>query len=38
MIEDPATSNQDRSILLTFLGLYQRNIDAQGSVKHLFRR
>ena len=37
MIENPATSNKDRSILLTFLGLYQREIDAQGAVKNLFK-
>jgi hypothetical protein len=38
VIDDTATSNKDRSILLTFLGLYQREIDPQTAVKHLFKR
>jgi hypothetical protein len=38
VIEDTTTSNKDRSILLTFLGLYQREIDLQGAVKNLFKR
>lgn len=38
MIDDGNTSNKDRSILLTFLGLYQREIDPQTAVKNLFKR
>lgn len=38
MIDDTNTSNKDRSILLTFLGLYQREIDSQTAVKNLFKR
>ena len=38
MIDDTNTSNKDRSILLTFLGLYQREIDPQITVKNLFKR
>lgn len=37
MIEDSTTTNKDRSILLTFLGLYQREIDVQAAVKNLFK-
>ncbi|CAF0802751.1 unnamed protein product [Rotaria sordida] len=36
-IDDSTTSNKDRSILLTFLGLYQRKIDPQTAVKNLFK-
>ncbi|CAF0867411.1 unnamed protein product [Adineta ricciae] len=35
--EDPSTIDQERSILLTFLGLYQREIDPQAAVQHLFK-
>lgn len=38
LIEDANTSNKDRSILLTFLGLYQREIDPPMAVKNLFKR
>lgn len=38
VIEDSTTTNKDRSILLTFLGLYQRELDPQTAVKHLFKR
>ncbi|CAF0871759.1 unnamed protein product [Rotaria sp. Silwood1] len=37
VIDDSTTSNKDRSILLTFLGLYQRKIDPQTAVKNLFK-
>jgi hypothetical protein len=37
-IDDTTTSNKDRSILLTFLGLYQREIDPQAAVKNLLKR
>lgn len=37
VIDDTTTSNSDRSILLTFLGLYQRKIDQQAAVKTLFK-
>jgi tetratricopeptide (TPR) repeat protein len=36
-IDDATISNKDRSILLTFLGLYQREIDPQLAVKNLFK-
>ncbi len=38
VIDDSTTTNKDRSILLTFLGLYQRELDPQTAVKHLFKR
>ena len=38
LIDDTKTTNQDRSILLTFLALYQRDIDSQMAVKNLFKR
>lgn len=37
MIDDTTTTNKDRSILLTFLCLYQREIDSPTAVKHLFK-
>ncbi|CAF3398891.1 unnamed protein product [Rotaria socialis] len=37
VIDDSATSNKDRSVLLTFLGLHQRKIDPQAAVKTLFK-
>lgn len=37
-IDDTTTTNIDRSILLTFLGLYQHEIDPQTAVKHIFKR
>ncbi|CAF3843790.1 unnamed protein product [Adineta steineri] len=36
-IDDSTTTDEDRSILLTFLGLYHREIDPQTAIKHLFK-